>query len=44
MMMILGGGMLGYWYFKSHPEKIKTVKRIGRGTSRKVSSKLSLET
>ena len=43
MMMLLGGGVLGYWYFRMHPEKIKKMKKIGKRASKKMNSKLDLE-
>ena len=44
MMMILGGGgLLGFMYLKKHPEKVEMMKNLGKEASRKMYNQLDTE-
>lgn len=44
MMMILGGGgLLGFLYLKKHPEKVEMMKQLGKEASRKMYNSIDVE-
>ncbi len=43
MMLLGGGGILGYWYLKKHPEMIQMMREFGKETSRKMYNKFDIE-
>lgn len=42
-MMVGGAGLLGYWYLKKHPEKVKMLKEMGKAASHMMNDKLDTE-
>lgn len=43
MAMIAGMGVMGFMYFKKHPDKISKMKQMGRDASRKMYNMLDEE-
>ncbi len=43
MALMTGMGVMGYMYFKKHPEKIQMMKELGKEASRMMYNKLDDE-
>ena len=43
MAIMTGMGVMGYMYFKKHPEKVQMMKELGKEASRMMYNKLDSE-